>query len=862
MLKVLLVLLLLQCVPSTLGLDDSVVYMMANADPAYAVVFPWVVVILGVVLFFLLTRYELPLPYAACMFIAGTCMGLGAVSSVRQADDISNLDQLTISIVQWSNINSSVLLLVFLPGLIFRDAIEVNFNLFMVSLSQILILAFPMVLVGTGLTALVGYYIIPYGWPLSLAATLGAILASTGKKIWFTEHRVPACHFDWTLPFLITSVSLSTSCFALDPVAVSSVLKKAGAPPRLQMHLAGESLLNDGSAVVFFSIFSTQYLSQIGISDNAADFASGFATFFRMSLGGMAVGLAFAAGLLIILYELDRRLEPEYNVLQVVAALTVAYLSYYVSEQACVMSGVVACVVTGVTVRAFGRGLIIDNQMMNSYLALMEYLLNTLLFALGGVVWGKVIAQTTASIKWEDWMYLLLLYVLVMAIRFFQVALFYPVFSRIGLRSNFKEAIFLSYGGLRGAVGIALGLSLTRSVRQSTDDEDGLRATERLEFLAGGVTLLTLFINGTTSGYVLQWLGLAKPALSRKRALRLFNASAESFVQNEYLRIRLEKRFMRTNFRVVKAHVPFVMSEPILSVAEEGGVIKHQDDIDIEESCNARIASISDRASCPTEVLSEVRQILLELIKEAYCIELSNGELDEREDNGFTVDLLQQSVDFAMMDIQKEEIHDWDYTKNFQLMEDAKALILRKYGALRGDTQSNHCCSYAYQKERTEVLRALSFMEAHRLAEKKLLSYVDSLSLDVHSAFAQAVDMVLDESGKQVASAHEFLNEYPPKEIENITSHYVASILLHRLAVFVEKNATEGILTKKEANEYLERIDRNVQSVHTCDKEYPSDLVCEATTGASTRPSSAEIVHDVESGLGKEDEDQAEGTAK
>jgi len=67
-----------------------------------------------------------------------------------------------------------------------------------------------------------------------------------------------------------------------------------------------------------------------------------------MSLGGFLVGVTFAIGLLIILYELDRRLEPEYDVVQVVAALTMAYLSYYVSEQVCHMSGVVACVVCGI----------------------------------------------------------------------------------------------------------------------------------------------------------------------------------------------------------------------------------------------------------------------------------------------------------------------------------------------------------------------------------------------------------------------------------------------------------------------------------------------------------------------------------
>lgn len=202
------------CLPTaTFALDDSVLYHLEEAHPSRTIVFPWVVQCVGVCVFFLLTRYELPLPYAAVMFLIGTFMGLGAVYNARRVDETESLDQLSTSILQWSNINSAVLLLVFLPGLIFRDAIEVNFSMFMASLSQILILAFPMVLVGTFLTALVAYFVIPYNWPLSLAATLGAILAST------------------------------------DPVAVGSVLKKAGAPPRLQMLISGESLLNDGSAV-------------------------------------------------------------------------------------------------------------------------------------------------------------------------------------------------------------------------------------------------------------------------------------------------------------------------------------------------------------------------------------------------------------------------------------------------------------------------------------------------------------------------------------------------------------------------------------------------------------------------------------
>jgi NhaP-type Na+/H+ or K+/H+ antiporter len=88
--------------------------------------------------------------------------------------------------------NSEVLLAVFLPGLIMAEAIEIDIKLFLQALPQLIILAFPLVLMGTVLTTLIATYIFPYGWTWPLAAILGSILSST------------------------------------DPVAVAAVLKEAG----------------------------------------------------------------------------------------------------------------------------------------------------------------------------------------------------------------------------------------------------------------------------------------------------------------------------------------------------------------------------------------------------------------------------------------------------------------------------------------------------------------------------------------------------------------------------------------------------------------------------------------------------------
>ena len=172
-------------------------------EPAYAILFPWFVEILGVVVFFLSTRYFTLFPYTANMFLLGVFMGVGGNRLARD-------DQLTMSIRLWESINSEVLLLVFLPGLIFKDAYSLNVHLFEVSFGQCLIMAFPMVLAGTVLTACVAFYIFPYNWSWNLAMTFGSILSAT------------------------------------DPVAVSALMNEVGAPPRLRMHISGESLLNDG----------------------------------------------------------------------------------------------------------------------------------------------------------------------------------------------------------------------------------------------------------------------------------------------------------------------------------------------------------------------------------------------------------------------------------------------------------------------------------------------------------------------------------------------------------------------------------------------------------------------------------------
>ena len=141
-------------------------------EPAVAVLFPWFALAIGTFTYLFLSRFVRWLPHTVSMFAIGTAIGIATV----------RLDRTTIlteSVHDWLNIDSEVLLLVFLPGLVAKDAMQLDATLFRASFWQLILFAFPMVLAGTVLTALVCYYIFPYGWSFNLAMTMGSVRASS-----------------------------------------------------------------------------------------------------------------------------------------------------------------------------------------------------------------------------------------------------------------------------------------------------------------------------------------------------------------------------------------------------------------------------------------------------------------------------------------------------------------------------------------------------------------------------------------------------------------------------------------------------------------------------------------------------------
>ena len=207
-------------------------------------------------------------------------------------------------------------------------------------------------------------------------------------------------------------------------------------------------MLNDGSSYVFYTIFSAMFLTELGIPGvgETVDLAQGVAIFFRESCGAAAFGIAFGLGSTFFLNVLNRKLNDSENVVQIVAAITTAYLAYYTADiSGC--SGVISVVATGITAKAYGSSMINEPEMMERFWAIVEQLLNTLLFTLAGVVFGVIIGDSTDAgvFKGKDWGNLFMNYALINVIRFFLIFSFYPLTTRIGIGTNWQETLFSGF---------------------------------------------------------------------------------------------------------------------------------------------------------------------------------------------------------------------------------------------------------------------------------------------------------------------------------------------------------------------------------------------------------------------------------
>lgn len=238
-----------------------------------------------------------------------------------------------------------------------------------------------------------------------------------------------------------------------DPIAVLGILKSVGAPKSLETKIAGESLFNDGVAVVVFLVLLGFLGAGHGTSaETTISLGSILILFIQEAIGGIIFGLVAGYITYLMLKSIDNY--------QVELLITLALVfGGYALAMALHLSGPIAIVVAGLMIGNSGRQLAMsDNtrEHLDMFWELVDEVLNAILFVLIGL--ELLTLPFNMSYIWAG----ILMIPIALAARFISVGVPIKIMSK-WRRFSPKVVQILTWGGLRGGISIALALSLPAS---------------------------------------------------------------------------------------------------------------------------------------------------------------------------------------------------------------------------------------------------------------------------------------------------------------------------------------------------------------------------------------------------------------
>ncbi len=360
------------------------------------------------------------------------------------------------------DLSSELILAILVPPLIFEATLNMRWEQLQRNLAPILLLA----IIGTSAGAFI-------------VATIITIAGNT---------LVPELNIAFAATFAFGALISAT-----DPVAVISLFRELGVGRRLSILVEGESLFNDGVAIVIFNLALAAGAVAVTGEGEALGPVRIIGDFLRVSVGGIAVGalLGFLVST-VILKNVDD------NLIETATTVALAFGAFIVAEELHV-SGVLSVVAAGIFVGNIGTQNTSPTTKitLESFWEFAAFVVNSMVFLLIGL--EADFGQLQPNLA--------LIVVAVLAVLFSRAVLVYGLtwlhglFDRPGrIPTTYRHIMF--WGGLRGAISLALALSLTESIFSEV-------VVAELQLMTFGVVLFTLLVQGTTIGPLLKRLGLA-----------------------------------------------------------------------------------------------------------------------------------------------------------------------------------------------------------------------------------------------------------------------------------------------------------------------------------------------------------------
>ena len=419
----------------------------------------------------------LKLPYTIVVLLAGLAIG-----AALQNPSVNASVGILSALQSGASLAPDLIIFVFLPALVFESAFDLDAHAFQKELGGILIFAIPALLLST---VFVG------AWAL-LVSGLG----------W---------NWSW-MPALVFGALIS----ATDPVAVVAILRETTSPKRLGMLIEGESLMNDGTAIVIFGALMAVLTSGAGAS---LDVTKEIVGFLWVVGGGVSVGfmIAWAASSMIARTFNDA-------IIEISLTIVTAYGAMFVAEGLLHVSGVMAVVTAGLYLSGPGQTLISPEvrHFLHRFWGMVTHIANTLIFFLVGLV----IAAQQHNARLVDYEIILLVFVGVVVLRFAIIFAFRPLVALVAAPLGSREATVMAWGGLRGAVSLALALMVSQHPAVP------LALRQQVLLVTAGVVFLTILVNGSTVALLLDKLGLASQSAAEKASALGVQASLLVDVEN------------------------------------------------------------------------------------------------------------------------------------------------------------------------------------------------------------------------------------------------------------------------------------------------------------------------------------------
>ncbi|WP_377887189.1 cation:proton antiporter [Alkalihalobacillus sp. R86527] len=303
---------------------------------------------------------------------------------------------------------------------------------------------------------------------ISMLSTLGIIASAVllGGVVYLLS--APFLSLSFVGALLIASILTPT-----DPVSVVSILKNSSKDPKIADVVEGESMVNDGTSIVLFTIFAGMV-----IEGHSFSISSFIYDFILVSIGGVAIGAIFSY---LVCRAIHLTHQRQY---QVMLSIVLAYGSFYVAE-ALEVSGVLAVVAAGIVLSYELDRLIKESHYrdyLNSFWEVVEPSILALIFLLIGI-------EATNYLVIDQWLFVTVVFLASVVIRFFVLAGIVNMFKAWRNEFNWKDISLVTWSGIRGTMSVALLLSL---------ESDKASLDSNILSITFGAVMLSLIIQSMT----------------------------------------------------------------------------------------------------------------------------------------------------------------------------------------------------------------------------------------------------------------------------------------------------------------------------------------------------------------------------